>query len=289
MLKSIRFVSSYNARNLKFQLTCPRLERASLTYFPLYGTNIQWDNLTHLTLYSISINDSFFILRKTPRLVICKVSGDGPRYTEPSIGPLVLTSLRSLQLITDSTPDYLNNLIAPHLEEFSLPNYYNPSMEVITSFLRRSACSLRSFTVTFSTFPPYFEGFISLVQSLPSLNTLLMISITDSDLEDTTPEDCDPRNILQIVTEILYSQSTSLFQRGFLPNLKILEYTGQLCLRSGNYGDQYTLPPADNSAVLGPLHLLKLDLRPATRIPKNMISYLSSLVERGVTASECFI
>ena len=160
MLKSIRFVSSYNARNLKFQLTCPRLERASLAYFPLYGTNIQWDNLTHLTLYSISINNSFLILRKTPRLVICKVSGDGPRYTEPSIGPLVLTSLRSLQLITDSTPDFLNNLIAPHLEEFSLPNYYNPSMEVITSFLRRSACSLRSFTVTFSTFPPYFEGFL---------------------------------------------------------------------------------------------------------------------------------
>jgi hypothetical protein len=42
------------------------------------------------------------------------------------------------------------------------------------------------------------------------------------------------------------------------------------------------LPPADN-AVHGPLHLFKLDLHPVTRIPKNMISYLSSLVERGVT------
>ena len=85
------------------------------------------------------------------------------------------------------------------------------------------------------------------------------------------------------MARVLSSQSTSL-QQGFLPNLKILEYTGRLHLRPGNYGELYPLPPADN-AVHGPLHLLKLDLSPITRIPESMISYLSSLVERGVTVN----
>ena len=287
ILKSIRFFSSTNATtanatNLKFQLTCPRLDRASFSYFPVQGTDIQWDNLIHLTLHSISTTDSFLILRQTTRLVFCKISGSCPRYRGPRIEALVLTSLRSLQLNTRAldSKNFLNNLIAPQLEELSLPNYYNPSRGIITSFLRRSACSLRYFSMILSISPPYFEGFIRLVQSMPSLETLSIISITDIDLENTTPEDYDPGNILRLVAEILASQSN----QGFLLNLKTLEYTGKLCLRSGNYGDQYTLPPADN-AVHGPLHVLKLDLRPATRIPKNMISYLSSLVERGVTVN----
>ena len=290
ILKSVRFHNSdRDATNLNFQLTCPRLERANLWSFPVNGTNIHWDNLTHLTLSAMSITDSFLVLRKTPRLVFCKVSGFGLRHrepTQPSIGtPLVLTSLRSLQfkrhVDTSFTKYFLNNLIVPHLEEFSLPRYYSSSVEAITSFLRRSACSLRSFSMTFSTFPPYFEGFMGLLQSMPSLNTLSIISITT--LMNTTHEEYDPRIILQLVAKVLSSQSTSL-QQGFLPNLKILEYTGELYLRPEKYGDLYPLPPADN-AVHGPLHLLKLDLYPTFRIPENMISYLSSLVERGVTVN----
>jgi F-box-like len=45
ILKSIQFHRSDTGR-LNFQLTCPHLERATLSYFPLNGTNIQWDNLT---------------------------------------------------------------------------------------------------------------------------------------------------------------------------------------------------------------------------------------------------
>ena len=281
MLKSFRFHRPANVFtvHLNFRLTCPRLERASLSNFPIDGANIQWDNLTHITLYSPSIIDSFLILRKSPRLVFCKVSGFCPRNREPIIGAPVLTSLRSLQLLitTSSAVDFLNNLIAPHLEEFGFPKYYM-SMEVITSFLRRSACSLRSFSLIFSIFSPFFEDFMNILQSMPSLNTL---SITS--WENTTPGNYDPRNLLQLVAKVLSSQSTSLRQ-GFLPNLKILEYTGKLYLRQGNYADLYSLPPADN-AVHGPLHLLKLNIHPVTRIPKNMISYLSSLVERGVTVN----
>ena len=285
-LKSIRLHSSDNAMippmNPNFQLTCPRLKRASLEYFPMDETNIQWDGLTHLTLDSIYITDSFLILRKTPRLVFCKISGARTPYRWQNIGALVLASLRSLQLLISSAEDFLNNIIAPHLEEFRLPYYYNPSMDVITSFLRRSACSLRSFSVIFSISPPYLEAFTTLLQSMPSLNTLSLRSMTTT-VHDTTPEDYDPQNILQLVAKVLFSQSTSP-QQGFLPNLNILEYTGELYLRPGNYNDLYSLPPVDK-AVHIPLHLFKLDLFPATRIPKNMISYLSSLVERGVTVN----
>ena len=78
ILKSIQLhCSAHSILKMKksFQLTCPRLERASFSSFPMEGTNIQWDNLAHLTLYSTSIIDSLLILRKTPRLVFLKVSG----------------------------------------------------------------------------------------------------------------------------------------------------------------------------------------------------------------------
>ena len=44
------------------------------------------------------------------------------------------------------------------------------------------------------------------------------------------------------------------------------------------------MPLADN-AVHVPLRSLNLDIHPATCIPKSMISYLSSLVERGITVN----
>ena len=276
-------------KNLNFQLTCPNLERASLSFLPEGSTNIQWDNLTHLTLGYTYISDSFFILRKTPQLVYCEVSHTNRHF----VGAIVLTSitlgsLRTLQLpIAGLAGFFLDNIIAPHLEELSLPYHYSPSMEDITSFLKRSACSLRSFSIFFSNHldPPYIERFMNLLQSMPSLNTLSVISVTTTDDFEAiiTPEayDSDPRNMLQLVAKVLSSQSTSL-QHGFLPNLKTLEYTGKLHLPPGNYCDLYSLPPADN-AVHGPFHLLKLDLHPATLIPINMISYISSLGERGVT------
>ena len=290
ILKSIRFHCPYKSdaistSNLNLQLTCPRLERACLTNFPLDGTNIQWDNLTHLTLHYMSIFDSFIILRKTPRLVFCEGSGSCSyrRFEEGDIEAPVLTSLRSLQLGVDiDAGKFLENLIAPHLEEFSLPRYYSPSIEVITSFLRRSACSLRSLSITFQE---YSERYMNLLQSIPSLNTLSIRSLGIGALAITSPDDHDSRNIFQLVAKVLSSQSTSLRQ-GFLPNLKILEYTGELYyLQSGIYEDLYPLPPVDN-AVHGPLRLLELDFYySTTRVPKKLMSYISSLEERGVTVN----
>ena len=284
-LKSIRIhrPTHASARNLNFQLvSCPRLERASLTHFPMDGSNIQLDNLTHLTLHSMSLIDTFRILRKTPRLVFFQVSGFCSLYRDQRIGPPVLSSLRSLQLlIMNYAEDFLDNLVAPHLEELNLPRYYIPRIEVITSFLERSTCSLRSYSMIFSVFPQYFDGFMNILQSMPSLTKLSLLSITT--LEIPSPEEYHPRNIFQLVSKVLFSQSTSLKQ-GFLPNLKILEYTGKLYLHSGNYDELYPLPPADN-AVYGPLHLLKFDLHSANRVPENMISYISSLARRGVTVN----
>ena len=291
ILKLIRFQCSAYVpilKNWNFPLTCPRLERATLSFFPIdaSGINIQWDNLTHLTLHFMSIDSLFLILRTTPRLVFCKVLGYCSLYRGQSmLGPPVLTSLRSLQLqVPIFTEEFLNNLIAPHLEEFSLPKYYSPSMEAITSFFRRSACPLRSFSILFSIFPPYFEGFKNLLQSMPSLNTLSIKSITATTryFGNVTPEDYDPRNVFQLVAKVVSSQSAS--QQGFLPNLKILKYTGKLNLRPEFLDDIHFLPPVDKT-VHGPFHLLELDLYPATRIPKNMISYVSSLAGRGVTVN----
>ena len=285
ILKSFRLHSKAEYDTIKpiFQLTCPRLERASLSsisFISMKGINIQWDNLTHLTLHSTSIYNFFHILRKTPRLVFCKVSGFCSRYVEGSVEAPFLTSLRSLQLLIPKYAEFfLDNLVAPYLEEFSIPRNHILSIGFITSFIRRSACSLRSFSVMFSISPRYFEGFMSLLQSMPSLNTL---SITTLKKRNVTPSDYCPRNILQLAAKVLSSQSASL--QGFLPNIEILEYTGKLYLRPRNYADLCSLPPANN-AFHGPLRLHQLNIHPATRIPKNMISYLSSLMERGVAAN----
>ena len=274
-LKSIRF-HSLDTMSLNFQLTCPRLERATLENFSMNGSDIQWDNLTHIYLRYLSTIDTFLILSKTPRLVFCRVSGYHTQYRPQNIGPLVLTSLRSLHLQMGFSEDILNNIIAPHLEELNLPNYYNPPIEVITSFLGRSACSLHSFSMAFRGFPPHFETFKIFFRSI---NTLSITSFFDYTLENH-----DLWDIFQLIAKVLSTQSISP-QHGFLPNLKILGYTGKLRLPArGLDALVYTLPPADN-AVRGPLHLFKLDLHSITRIPKKMMSYFSGLEERGVTVN----
>jgi hypothetical protein len=283
VLKSIRLFRTIRDKetNLNFQLTSPRLERANLFNIPMDGSNIQWDNLAHLTLDSMSITDTLHILRKTPRLVSCRV--DSLSRSKQIIGPPVLSSMKSLllspRLSRSIAKDLLENLIAPHLEEFNIPEYDVPPKIFITSFLRRCTSSLRSLSIGFSV-PQSSEDFMNLLQSMPSLTTLSLTSITTWDI--SAVEEYHPRNILQLVAKVLSSQNSSL-QQGFLPNLKILEYTGELNLHSGNYDDIYPLPPADN--VHGPFHLFKLDLRPATRIRRSMISYISSLAERGVTVN----
>ena len=280
ILKSIRLhrLDDLNETILNFQLTsCHHLERASLSYIPMDGSNIHWDNLTHLTLIFMSFTDVFHILLNTPRLVFCRVSDD----IDPNqiIGPPVVSAIKSLQLHLFFTEEFLDNLIAPHLEELKLTRYYFPETEVhITSFFRRSACSLRSLSIIFTILiSRYFEDFMNLLQSMPSLTTLSLSMSTPG------PEEHHPRNIFHLLAKVLSSQSTPL-QRGFLPNLKILEYTGELYLHPGNYDDIYPLPPVDN-AVYGPLHLFQLDLHPVTRISGSMISYISSLAERGVTVN----
>ena len=117
---------------------------------------------------------------------------------------------------------------------------------------------------------------------MPSLTTLSIQSITSSKIYRL--HEYHPRNITQLVVAVLSSQSASL-QQGFLPNLRVLEYTGELHLHSGNYNDLYLLPPPADNGTHGPFHLLKLNLHPATRIPENIISYISSLAERGVTVN----
>ena len=280
ILKSIRF-HSWDATNLNFQLTCPRLERATLETFSMNGSDIQWDNLTHLNLHSMSTIDTFLILSKTPRLVVCRVSRYNEQYGLENIEPLVLTSLRSLHLQLGFSEDILNNTIAPHLEELHLPNEYSPPipMEDITSFLKRSACSLRSFSMAFRNFTPHFETFKIFFRSI---NTLSLTSFFNYTLENH-----DLWNIFQLVAKVLSTQSISP-QHGFLPNLKILEYTGNLRLPARRLNTLvYTLPPAHN-AVRGPFHSLKLNLdylHSITRMPKKMMSYFSSLEERGVTVN----
>ena len=156
--------------DLKFHLTCPRSEKANLSFFFLdgLGTNIQWDNLTHLTLRCI-FEDSFLILRTTPDWCFVKfqlTAGNIKVQEHLFFHHWEICSCRpgsqawvELSEIEHITGVFLDNIIAPYLEEFSFPNYYTRSMrpmEANTSFLRRSACSLLSLSICFSNYRPFF-------------------------------------------------------------------------------------------------------------------------------------
>ena len=156
-------------------------------------------------LFSYSAHDS--------RLVFCKVSGLDMGYIRENIEALVLTSLRSLHLPICFAKNFLDNIIAPHLEELSLL-YYQDVMDALASFLRRSACLLRSFSMAFPSFVLYFEWFMDFFQSRNTLSKIL-ITVTDdyADLEDYNAI----WNIFQLVDNVLSFQSTE----GFLPNPKI--------------------------------------------------------------------
>ena len=198
----------------------------------------------HTSFYIPRLSSTlYFFCARLPDWSFVKFSGSCYR-TWQSIGAPVLTSLRSLQLMVPCfAENFLDNLIAPHLEEFSLLKYCDASMKEITiSLLRRSACSMRSFS-DLQHLPTILWRFL---QSMPSLSALSITSITTLRSRGTIPGIYDVRNILQLMAKVLSSQSSS-FQQGFLPNLKILDYTGELRLRPGNYGDLYSLPPSDNA------------------------------------------
>ena len=276
ILKFLRFhgADQYRSREGVFHLSCPRLEKADFTSFQMNGMYIQCDNVTHLDLYDMSTIDSLLILRMTPRLVFCSISFFA-KQSRARTGA-ILTSLKFLQLHTSSFHDFLNNLITPGLEELRVSRCDKASIESIASLLKRSTCSLRSFSIT-CDLSIHLEEFTSLLQLMPSLKTLSLRSA------DEESHQHDLRSIMQLVDKVLSSQSATL-QRGLLPNLEVLEYTGQLCL--GLCPENlHPLPPTDNIVHDGPLHLLKLSLHSKPRIPKTFISCFLSLAARGVTVN----
>ena len=113
-------------------------------------------------------------------LVFCKISrvcsGYGAHWQNIEAPVPVQVLISEISTANDGgfCRRFLNNIIVPHLEEFSLSHYYNLSIEVIASFLRRS--TLRSLSMNFSGTPPHYEDFMRLLQSMPSLNRLSLIS-----------------------------------------------------------------------------------------------------------------
>ena len=282
ILKSIRF-HSYGFNKYHFQLTCPRLQRASLSLYRSKNLLIQWDNLTHLYVEDMLVSEYFFILRKTPRLVFSSFSGGDylTRLERPAEVQPIVSPLRSLRvgIMNDVANNILDNLLCPLLEELSFgPSHLAASLGPAISLIERSASSLCSFAITYISVPIYsmHEDLMYFLQSMPSLKKLSM----------TFSSKCGFINILGLVVKILSSQRATGTEN-CLPNLEILEYSGTLYLCARNYSDLQSLPPANN-AVQGPLKSIKFDLYPATRIPPTAIPFfLALLMERGLTVYVC--
>ena len=209
-IHSIHCISiSTSKRELNFALTCPqRLDSEGRSHVLSRQKSISSGTIFHTSLYIHIYNNSFLILHKTPRLVFssCEVSGCCRRRPdEQTLRTPVLTSLRSLHLRllinSPAAKSFLGNLIGPHLEEFSLLRHGIPNIEIVA---RRSACSLRSLSMIFTTFPPqYVEGFYN-----QCLHTMTLSMLSTTAFKITAPEKYYPRYMLQLVAKVLSTQST---------------------------------------------------------------------------------
>jgi hypothetical protein len=187
-----------------------------LTNFPLTSINIHWDNITHITLAKITIEEGLDVLRRAPSLEYYHaVTGDSHEISAQM--PILHPRLRSLDLFAS----YLNNVL--FLDAISLPSLEEWTqgtkdgdlpVAAMLSFIRRSGCPLKVFSLDVVPW-----DLRSLLQALPLLEHLRLCC---KGLTSTTVMD-------DILTRVFRSVldgsdiSEDPPSESFLPNLRFIE------------------------------------------------------------------
>ena len=185
--------------------------------FTIYtDIGIQWNNVTHVSLESITTYDCFALLRLNPQLLhctFCRVADDD--VEDPPESP-ILNSLTYLSLHQKhekrESSQFLDNIKLPCLETLVL---YNVIVNPVIAFIERSACSLRTLSLL-NWYIRKTDKLIPLLQSLsPSLKRL-SISRLPSPTRGT-------KNYLSLLTRI-YTSQIEVVGNDFLPHIEIFEY-----------------------------------------------------------------
>ena len=246
--------------NIHF-VTCPRVQKVHL----MNGryNSFSWNNVTHISVESMFLEDCLRILRNAPLLVHAELKHVHWAKLPPS--GRIITPLKSLKVGGMDHFSLFLHITCPALDELILD--WRTSFQFIEDFIvpfLAGSSQLRCLTILHHTRD---SRFIDILRAVPSLTKLVLLSPL---IPGVVAE-----NILNILGIILSSQSNSS-QPSFLPNLETFDYQGPF-----GYDPIYSLPPARNAAQ-SPLRFVKFDFYSLVHIPEDAIPLFLRLVERGV-------
>ena len=210
---SITFPHTPRLNTVEIQL--PRSDKgcSPAEYRMRRDIGIKWNTVTHLSVETpISSRYLYGLLRMNPQLVHCRFH-DIIDDAEDQLGPPIISHLRYFSLLHESNPSrILNNIKLPSLETFV---FLGVIIDPILTFLRRSACSLRTLSLL-NWHPRKVDQLIPLLQFLSPSLTRLTISRRPSPMRAT-------KSYLSLLTRI-YTFQSEVVGNDFLPHLEVFEY-----------------------------------------------------------------
>jgi hypothetical protein len=173
----------------------PSPTKFKISGFLLEGVDVAWDNLVHLDLNCTTFDGVLQVIRDAPLLEICSLSFISPPIDDFRIPKVIVRHpyLRTLQLVfmeqTSVFHKLIDSLELPSLESWSVEFVEleeNIVLDIMTSFLQRSGCSLKTLNMEPDQVPAV-EDFEKFLQAVPCLQHLrvsgLLIQVMDNILE----------------------------------------------------------------------------------------------------------
>jgi hypothetical protein len=194
------------------------------------GMYLNWvvlpmEQLTSLSVCCFDVSECLVMLQRSPHVIHCafktiSVSWDPGPVNVHASQLEVLELIDVNELMNDAANVVLDHLTAPalrrilwHAQDYTPNKTYLEHREFI-SFIHRSSCSLESFLL--DGLRLYSDN--TLIECLQAVPSLTELSLTEVEITNKIFQILDP----------LYSSNTP--SNTLLPNLKILEYSGDLRL-----------------------------------------------------------
>ena len=290
LLEQFRVEVPFNMRNPEHVLAfppSPRLKEVKIHAFihsilPSLPIGIQWDNVTHVSAESLTIQRCFEFLRLVPQLVHCKlyniiVTGAHNPPLRDLESPIFIPTLRylSLSCYQRSPCPFLDKVVLPSLETLVLFN--TSSMDPLLAFLERSACSLHTLSLQQLNIKKV-DSLTRLLQFLSPSLTKLVISQSPGRPGRSNEE------YLSILTQTYTSQTRRAAVNDFLPHLEFFGYGGRF--------DSSVMGPYPKRTVTDPAIALRsacIDLdrvKVYQSISQDVLAILQHLKEDGILRTD---
>jgi hypothetical protein len=287
LLEQLHVDVPFNIRNPERVLAfppSPRLKEVKIHAFihsvlpSLPDIGIQWDNVTHVSAESLTIQTCFKFLRLVPQLVHCKfhniiVDAHNPPLRDLE-SPIFIPTLTYLLLscYQRSPCSFLDKVVLPSLETLVL--VYISSMDPLLAFLKRSACSLHTLSLQ--------QLNIKKVDSLTRLLQFLSPSLTKLVISQSPGRPNE--GYLSMLTQSYTSQTRGAAGNDFLPHLEFFGY--------GEGFDSSVMGPYPKRTSTTPAIALRsayIDLdrvEAYQRLSKDVLAILECLKEDGILRTD---